>query len=72
MDVKDPDNLNNLVCMGYLEKKVNDFHEKMQAALQAGKRDHMKAWQAKWIAANGKKTVSESLQSWTILTVLAL
>ena len=43
-DVKDPDNVDNLSCMSYLEKKVEEFNNNMQAALKAGKRDLMKAW----------------------------
>ena len=43
-DVKDPDNIENLVCVSVLEKKVEEFNGKMQAALRAGKRDQMKAW----------------------------
>ena len=62
--MKDPDNIENLVCVSVLEKKVEEFNGKMQAALQAGKRDQMKAWQAKWIAANTKKTVSGRATFW--------
>ena len=58
MDVKDPDNINNLSCMSYLEKKVEAFNANMNAAQKAGNRDLMKAWQQRWIQANGKKTVS--------------
>ena len=56
--MKDPDNINNLRCMSYLEKKVPEFEQKMQAALQAGQRDLMKAWQAKWVAASTLQSVS--------------
>ena len=59
-DVKDPDNVDNLSCMSYLEKKVEEFKNNMDAALKAGKRDLMKAWQARWIAANQKKTTIEN------------
>ena len=44
MDVKDPDNINNLSCMSYLEKKVEAFNANMNAAQKAGNRDLMKAW----------------------------
>ena len=44
IDVKEPDNINNLCCMSYLEKKVEEFKANMDAALKAGKRDLMKAW----------------------------
>ena len=44
MDVKDPDNINNLCCMSYLEKKTEEFKANMDIALKAGKRDLMKAW----------------------------
>jgi len=30
LDVKDPDNVENLNCMSYLEKKVPEFEQKMQ------------------------------------------
>ena len=60
MDVKDPDNINNLCCMSYLEKKTEEFKANMDAALKAGKRDLMKAWQQRWIAANSKKTSIEN------------
>lgn len=58
--MKDPDNVNNLVCMSYLEKKVEEFKANMDAALKGGNRDLMKAWQQRWIAANSKKTTIEN------------
>ena len=60
MDVKDPDNINNLCCMSYLEKKTEEFKANMDLALKSGKRDLMKAWQQRWIAANSKKTSIEN------------
>ena len=51
-DVKDPDNVNNLVCMSYLEKKVEEFKVNMEAALKAGNRDLMQAWKQRWLGAN--------------------
>ena len=65
-DVKDPDNVENLCCMSYLEKKVPEFQQKMQDALSAGKRDIMQAYKAKWIAANQKQGVSELFCATTV------
>ena len=45
----------------------------MNAALKAGKRDQMKAWQAKWMAANKQKQVSNddiNLTSFLTLSIL--
>ena len=39
IDIKDPDNISNLRCMTYLEKKTEQFEKNMQAMLSAGKRD---------------------------------
>lgn len=38
--------------MSYIEQRASQWEANMNAALKAGKRDQMKAWQAKWMAAN--------------------
>ena len=46
--------------MSYLEKRIPEFQKKTQAALQAGKRDLMKLWKARWLAASTRKNQLEA------------
>ena len=59
MDIKDPDNSDNWVCMSYLEKRIPEFNAKREKALQESKRDVMKMYQQKWMDAQRKKNVGD-------------
>lgn len=47
-DIKDPLNINNFVCMSYLDKKISDFFEEQKQSMAKGERPNpvtKKLWQ---------------------------